>query len=271
MKIIAIANQKGGVGKTTTSVNLAAALAEAGKRTLLADLDPQANASSAVGLGEVKGSSLYKALIGAEPVENLIHQTRLENLFAIPADLDMAGAEIEVARMDDHLGQLRNAFKPLREGSSFDYIILDCPPSLGILMSNALVAADEILTPIQCEYYALEGLGMLMHVTSQLRLSGANPNLSLSGLVMTMYDTRTNLSSAVMRDVKSHFEDVVYETIIPRSVRLSEAPSFSRTILEHDPRGPGALAYRALAKEFLERQERGLSFVMPGSEDTGHE
>lgn len=267
MKIIAIANQKGGVGKTTTTVNLSAALAETGARILLADLDPQGNATSAIGLGDVKGQSLYQALIGAKKASELVLPTRLNNLFAIPADLDMAGAEIEVARMDDHMLQLRKALEPLKNEQAFDYALLDCPPSLGILMTNALAAADEVLIPIQCEYYALEGLRLLMEVTGQIRDSGANPGLTLSGLVMTMYDGRTNLNPAVVQDVREHFQEVVFKTLIPRTVRFAEAPSHGLTVLEHDPHGTGAEAYRALAHEFLDRQQQGVSFVSPQAQN----
>jgi chromosome partitioning protein len=261
VKIIAVANQKGGVGKTTTSVNLSAALAERGIRVLLADLDPQGNASSALGLAQGEHASLYQALIGERPVEELIAETRLKNLFAIPADLDMAGAEVEVARMDEHMLQLRRALAPLKSSQTFDYMFLDCPPSLGILMSNALAAADEILVPIQCEYYALEGLGLLMQVTDQIRSCGANPGLAISGLLMTMYDGRNNLNPAVAKEVRAHFQEVAFQTVIPRTVRFGEAPSHGRTILEHDATGPGAEAYRALAGEFLERQKKGMAFV----------
>ena len=261
MKIIAVANQKGGVGKTTTSVNLSAALAERGIRVLLADLDPQGNASSALGLAQGEHASLYQALIGEQPVEDLVAQTRLENLFAIPADLNMAGAEVEVARMEEHMLQLRRALAPLKAANKFDYMFLDCPPSLGILMSNALAAADEILVPIQCEYYALEGLGLLMQVTDQIRSCGANPGLAISGLLMTMFDGRNNLNPAVAKEVRSHFQEVAFQTVIPRTVRFGEAPSHGRTILEHDPAGSGAEAYRALAGEFLERQKKGMAFV----------
>lgn len=260
-KVIAIANQKGGVGKTTTSVNLAAAIAELGHPVLLLDLDPQANASSALGLETGEGIGLYSAIIGETPMGDLIQETRIPNLAGIPADLDLAGAEIEVARMEGHLSQLRSVLEPVRESGRFEFIILDCPPSLGILMTNALSAADELLIPIQCEYYALEGLGKLVGVMDQIRDSGANPTLAMSGLLMTMLDVRTNISAAVVRDVREHFEEVVFDAAIPRSVRISEAPSFGKTILEYDPKGPGATAYRVLAKEFLERQKKGLSFV----------
>jgi len=265
MKIIAITNQKGGVGKTTTTVNLSAALAELGQRVLLVDLDPQASATSVLGLKEAASGSIYQALIGARPARELILPTRMPNLSAIPADLDMAGAEIEVAQhMDDHMLQLRKVLGDIREQNAFDFVLLDCPPSLGILMTNALAAADEILVPIQCEYYALEGLGLLMAVTDKVRASGNNPGLSISGLLLTMYDIRTNLSPAVVKDVREHFQEVVYDTVIPRTVRFAEAPSHGLTILEHDPSGTGAAAYRSLAKEFLDRQSRGLAFTSAG-------
>lgn len=263
MKVIAITNQKGGVGKTTTSVNLAAALAMKGQRILLIDLDPQASATSALGLKEVENGSIYHALIGDKPPRDLVVATRIPNLSMIPADLDMAGVEIEVARMENHLIQLRVALQDLRDQSAYDFALLDCPPSLGILMTNALAAADEILVPIQCEYYALEGLRLLMEVTSRIRLGGANPGLSISGLVMTMYDGRTNLNPAVVEEVRNHFQEVVFATLIPRTVRFAEAPSHGRTIFEHDPQGVGAAAYTALAEEFLDRQSRGVAFVSP--------
>jgi len=261
MKIIAITNQKGGVGKTTTSVNLSAALAALGQRVLLVDLDPQASATSVLGLKEAAHGSIYQALIGARPSRELILPTRIPNLSAIPADLDMAGAEIEVARMEDHMLQLRRVLNDIREQNAFDFALLDCPPSLGILMSNALAAADEILVPIQCEYYALEGLGLLMEVTERIRASGANPTLSISGLLLTMYDSRTNLSPAVVKEVRDHFQEVVYETVIPRTIRFAEAPSHGKTIFEHDPSGAGAEAYASLAGELIDRQSRGIAFT----------
>jgi len=260
-KVIAIANQKGGVGKTTTTVNLAAAIAEQGHSVLLLDFDPQANASSALGIEEQEEAGLYRALIGEIPMEGLIKETRLPHLSIIPADLDLAGAEIDIARKEQHLIQLRKMLQDIKNSERFSIILIDCPPSLGILMSNALTAADEVLIPIQCEYYALEGLGKLVGVMEQLRQGGINPKLAMAGLLMTMFDVRTNLSAAVAKDVRDHFQEVVFETIIPRSIRISEAPSFSQTILEYDSKGPGAIAYRALAIEFLKRQKQGLSFV----------
>lgn len=265
-KTIAIANQKGGVGKTTTSVNLAAALAEKGKSILLLDVDPQANAASALGCAEEKEVGLYEGLMGEVPMENLIIKTRMPNLSVIPADLNLAGVEIDIARKEEHLVQLRKMLEPIKMKGEFDYILIDCPPSLGILMSNALTAADEVLIPIQCEYYALEGLGKLVGIMEQLRQGGINRRLAMSGLLMTMFDVRTNLSAAVVKDVRDHFEEVVFETVIPRSIRISEAPSFSQTVLEYDQKGYGAVAYRALADEFLKRQQQGISFVPPSQE-----
>src|SRR5690348_13292935 len=254
MKINAIANQKGGVGETTTAVNLGAALAEQGHRILLIDLDPQGNATSSLGMQDFEGETLYEPLLGQTAIAEKILPTRLERLFLVPADLDLAGAEVEIARMPDHLLRLAQTLQPLRADSAFDFVLLDCPPSLGILMSNALAAADEILTPIQCEYFALEGLVKIVRLIEQVHDSGANKRLELGGIVMTMFDGRTNLSGQVVAEVRQHFGERVYQTVIPRSVRLSEAPSFGKPILEHEPSGPGAKAYRALAEEFLQRQ-----------------
>jgi chromosome partitioning protein len=253
MKIVAIANQKGGVGKTTTAVNLGCALAELGQRILLIDLDPQANATSSLGLPGLSEASLYRALLGETLIAEKVVPTRCQGLFIVPADLDLAGAEIEIARMEHHLTRLAETLQPLRNDNTFDFVFLDCPPSLGILMTNALAAADELLTPIQCEYFALEGLVKIVRVVEQIRNSGANDRLEIGGIVMTMFDSRTNLRSQVVADVRKHFPERVYETVIPRTVRLSEAPGFGKPILEYDPHGTGAVAYRALAKEFLER------------------
>ncbi len=253
MKIVALANQKGGVGKTTTAVNLGYALAKRGQRVLLIDLDPQGNATSSFGLQEIEGESLYDVLLGEASIVDKVLPTRLEGLFLIPADLDLVGAEIEVARMDGHLTQLAQKLEPFRQDKTFDFILLDCPPSLGILMTNAIVAADELLTPIQCEFFALEGLVKIVRVVEQVRQSGANDRIEIAGIVMTMFDGRTNLSAQVVADVREHFGDRVYQTTIPRTVRLSEAPSFGKSIFEHDPSGVGARAYASLADEFLKR------------------
>ena len=253
MRIVALANQKGGVGKTTTAVNLGAALAELGHRILLIDLDPQANATSSFGLQGTDGTSLYDPLLGGASITEKILPTRRDGLFIVPADIDLAGAEVEIARMPNHLTRLAETLKPLQSDDTFDFVLLDCPPSLGILMSNALAAADELLTPIQCEYFALEGLVKIVRLVEQVRDSGANDRLEIGGIVMTMFDSRTNLSSQVVADVREHFAERVYETVIPRSVRLSEAPSFGKSILEYAPNGAAASAYRALAREFIRR------------------
>lgn len=253
MKIIALANQKGGVGKTTTAVNLGCALAQRGHRILLIDLDPQANATSCFGMQDLEGESLYEPLLREAPIADKVLPTRLDKMFIIPADLDLAGAEIEIARGPDHLTRLSETLEPFRADSAFDYIFLDCPPSLGILMTNALAAADELITPIQCEFFALEGLVKIVRVIEQVRKSGANDRVEIAGIVMTMFDGRTNLSGQVVAEVRAHFSDRVYDTVIPRTVRLSEAPSFGKSIFEYDPNGPGARAYRALADEFIRR------------------
>jgi chromosome partitioning protein len=255
MKIIAVANQKGGVGKTTTSVNLGVALAKRGERILLIDLDPQGNATSSFGLQELEGESLYEPLLGEAAIADKVLPTHLDNMWIIPADLDLAGAEIEIARGESHLTRLSETLQPFRDDDTFDYIFLDCPPSLGILMTNALAAADELLTPIQCEFFALEGLVKIVRVIEQVRNSGANDRIELAGIVMTMFDGRTNLSGQVVAEVREHFPERTYDTVIPRTVRLSEAPSFGKSIFEYDANGTGARAYAALADEFLRRHQ----------------
>src|ERR1700737_2259704 len=258
MKIVAIANQKGGVGKTTTAVNLGCALAECGLRILLIDLDPQGNATSALGMQEIETDSIYESLLGGASVTEKILPTRVERLFLVPADLDLAGAEVEIARMNDHLTRLAKTLSILRADQTFDFVFIDCPPSLGILMTNALAAADEIFTPIQCEYFALEGLVKIVRVVEQVRDSGANDRVEIGGILMTMFDGRTKLSSEVVAEVRAHFGERVYATVIPRTVRLSEAPSFGKSVLEYDPKGTAARAYRALADEFLKRHRASL-------------
>ncbi len=254
MRIVAIANQKGGVGKTTTAINLSACLAQRGVRVLLLDLDPQGNATSGLGIAQEDGGSLYPALVSNIEAKKLIRSTRLPNLSIIRSHQELAGCEIELAQLGNHLVRLREVLTPLRYSGHFDYLIMDCPPSLGVLMTGALSAADELVVPIQCEYFGLEGLSKIVNVVQQIRECGANPNLNLEGIVMTMYDSRANLAQQVVSDVRNYFSEIIYNTIIPRTIRLGEAPSFGKSIIEYDPAGRGAQAYRALAEEFLARR-----------------
>ncbi len=258
MKIIAVANQKGGVGKTTTSINLSAALAEMGKKTLLVDLDPQANATSGIGIEPVEGISAYGPMIAQANLTDMIVPTAMENLFLVPANLDLAGVEVELIRMGEHLTRLRAALQPLREAAPFDYVLLDCPPSLGVLMTNALSAADEVLVPLQCEYYSMEGLAKIVGVCEHLRAAGANPELQLCGIVMTMY-LRTNHANQVIAEIQKHYGDVIFKTIVPRTIRLAEAPSHGQPILKYEASGLGAAAYRGLAKELVAREAAAVA------------
>lgn len=252
-RVIAIANQKGGVGKTTTVVNLAAALSETKRTVLVIDLDPQANATSGLGLPRQKGLSLYSVLTGASDVADIIQPTSYEGINIIPSELDLAGAEIEIARQENHLVVIRNLLDRVLEAGVFDYVLMDCPPSLGILMTSSLAAADGVVVPMQCEYYAMEGLSVITSLINQLRDNGVNPNLQLEGILMTMFDGRTRLASDVVAEVRTHFGDKVYDTIIPRNVRISEAPSFGQPVIFYDSLSRGAEAYRAFAAEFARR------------------
>ena len=261
--VIALANQKGGVGKTTTAINLAACLAERKQRILLIDLDPQANATSGLGLQPQTGGSLYEVLLGHAQLVDKIQPTQTPNLFLIPSEVDLAGAEIDIARMDRYLHRFKEALDPLRDGTHYDIILVDCPPSLGILTMNALAAVDAILIPLQCEYYALEGLSVITRLVSQIKESGANPALEIEGIVLTMFDGRTNLSQQVVNEVRAHFGDKVYHTAIPRNIRISEAPSHGMPVIQYDDKSSGAEAYRALAKEFIKRRKAEAPPVNP--------
>jgi chromosome partitioning protein len=252
-KVISVANQKGGVGKTTTAINLSACLALVGRRVLLLDLDPQANATSGVGLEKLEGASAYRPLLGEGNLLDKIRPTAFERLEIIPSEVDMCGAEIEIARAEDHLQRLARLIRPLRESDRFDFILIDCPPSLGLLTLNAFAASDYLVIPLQCEYFALEGISMSHKVLGQVRQSGINPRLELLGVVMTMFDARTRLSAQVVEEVRQHFGDVVFDTVIPRATRLAEAPSFGKPIVHYDKYSPGAAAYEVLAGELLKR------------------
>ncbi len=252
-RVIAFANQKGGVGKTTTAVNLAACLAEKAKNILLIDLDPQANATSALGIEKQEGRSAYQPLLGNGALKDQIIRTAVKHLDLIPSEVDLAGAEVDIARSERYLHRFREILAPLLERSSYAYVFIDCPPSLGILTCNALTASHALIIPVQCEYLALEGLSMITRLIQQLSASGANPGLGLDGIVMTMFDGRTKLSAQVFAEVKTHFGAGIYETCIPRSVRISEAPSYGQPVTVYDAHGTGAQAYRALAREFLRR------------------
>lgn len=246
-RILAVANQKGGVGKTTTAVNLGAALAELGYRVLIVDLDPQGNATTGLGVNARNlESSVYDVVLHDVAIEDCIEPTNVRNLFVVPATIDLAGAEIELVPVLSRETRLKRALENVL--SDFDYLLIDCPPSLGLLTVNALAAANEVMVPIQCEYYALEGLGQLLNNIERVR-ANLNPALTISTIVMTMFDARTRLAEQVVDEVRAHFGPRVCKTVVPRTVRLSEAPSFGQPIIVFDPTSRGAVAYRQLARE----------------------
>ena len=248
-KVIAIANQKGGVGKTTTSVNLSACLADLGQRVLLIDIDPQGNATSGLGVDKSKiEKSIYDALVDDVPIKDIIIDTEVEKLKILTATIQLAGAEIELVSSMSRETKLKRGIDKIKD--DYDYVIIDCPPSLGLLTINSLTAANSILVPIQCEFYALEGLSQLLKTITLIQ-DNLNQELVLEGVVLTMFDSRTNLSGQVVQEVKNHFQQKVFKTIIPRNVRLSEAPSFGRPVIKYDPKSKGAEVYYKLAKEVL--------------------
>ena len=250
-KVISIANQKGGVGKTTTSVNISAILAKKGKKVLLIDTDPQGNATSGLGL-EKKDISIYDVIIGETNIEDAVQDTQIKNLKVCPSNINLAGAEVELVSMISREYRLKEKLEESKD--KYDYIIIDCPPSLGLITLNAFTASDSVLIPVQCEYYALEGLGQLIN-TINLVKKHLNKNLEIEGAVLTMYDARTNLSNQVVKEVKNYFDDRVYKTVIPRNVRLSEAPSYGMPISVYDPRSKGAKCYDKLVREILKKNE----------------
>lgn len=252
-QVITIANQKGGVGKTTTAINLASCLAVNGVRTLLIDLDPQANATSGAGLEKMAGESCYSALLGAEKLSEKIRPAKVDGLHLVPSEMDLCGADIEISRLNNHLHRLRLSLQPIIESGKYRVILIDCAPSLSVLTLNGLMAADKLIIPIQCEYYALEGISMLKTIIDQIRDTGARPNLEIAGILMTMFDGRTKLSNQVLREVRHHFGDLVFETVIPRTTRLAEAPSFGQAIIHYDPYSAGAAAYEVLTEEVMDR------------------
>jgi chromosome partitioning protein len=252
-RVFAVANQKGGVGKTTTTINLGACLAELGHRVLIIDLDPQGNASTGLGIdAHGLATSVYDVLVNDARIEDTVEATSVKNLFVAPASLDLAGAEIELVTAFSRETRLKRAIDEVRD--DYDYILIDCPPSLGLLTVNALTAATEVLVPIQCEYYALEGLGQLIRNTELVRKS-LNPSLEVSTIVLVMYDGRTKLADQVVDEVRQHFGDRVCKHVVPRNVKLSEAPSYGQPIITYDPSSRGAIAYRGLAKEVVAQEE----------------
>ena len=262
-KVIAIANQKGGVGKTTTVVNLAAALSARKRAVLVIDLDPQAHATLGLGLEKQPGVSMYPVLTGAKDIADVIQPTKWNNLNVVPSEVDLAGAEVELAMRDDRLSVIRDVHAPVKASGAFDYIILDCPPSLGLVMTSALAATDSVLIPTQAEYLAMDGLALITSSIEKLR-AGVNPALELNGIVFTMVNPVARLTTDVMEEVRGHFGEKVYETVIPRNVRVSEAPSMGTPVVFLDPRSKGAEAYKAFAWEFMAKNPtRGVANAAP--------
>ena len=251
-KVISIANQKGGVGKTTTTVNLGTILAKKGKKVLLIDADPQGNATSGLGVEKNVEFSLYDVLVNETEIETTIQDTMIKNLKVCPSNINLAGAEVELVSMMSREQRLKEKLEEIKD--LFDYILIDCPPSLGLITLNSFTASDSVLIPVQCEYYALEGLGQLLN-TINLVKKHLNKDIQIEGALLTMYDIRTNLSNQVVKEVKKYFGGKVYKTVIPRNVRLSEAPSYGMPITEYDPRSKGAKSYIKFAKEFLKINE----------------
>ena len=251
-KVISVANQKGGVGKTTTTVNLGTLLAKKGKKVLLIDADPQGNATSGLGVEKEVEFSTYDILVNETEIEEAIQDTIIKNLKICPSNMNLAGAEVELVSMMSREQRLKEKLEEIRE--KFDYILIDCPPSLGLITLNAFTASDSVLIPVQCEYFALEGLGQLLN-TINLVKKHLNKNIYIEGALLTMYDIRTNLSNQVVKEVKKYFNNKVYKTVIPRNVRLSEAPSYGMPITEYDPRSKGAKSYTKFAREFLKINE----------------
>ena len=252
-KIVSIANQKGGVGKTTTSINLSTILAKKGKKVLMIDADPQGNASSGVGIDrEEIEVSVYDALINDVSINNIVKKTNVKNLSICPSNINLAGAEVELVSMMSREHRLKEKLDEVKE--EYDFIIIDCPPSLGLITLNAFTASDSVLIPVQCEYYALEGLGQLLNTISLVK-KHLNKDIEIEGALLTMYDIRTNLSNQVVKEVKKYFEDKVYKTVIPRNVKLSEAPSYGMPISVYDPRSKGAKSYEKFVREFIKNNE----------------